>query len=269
MARVFLIGDPVSHSLSPAMQNAAFAALGLAHRYELMRLTAEGVTGFLASAMRGDDVLGANVTIPHKEIVAPHLDGVEETARRIGAVNTIFKRDGQLRGENTDVDGFAGALTGSGVDVAGRRVLVLGAGGAARACVDHLGRTGAVLTIWNRTPARAQDLFALAGTVRRPPALAIGQIGDISRFDVVVNATSLGMHGEDALAGVDLPSSTAVADVVATADETPLIARARASGCVVVDGLLMLLHQGTRAFELWTGREAPIDVMRAALPRAV
>jgi shikimate dehydrogenase len=99
--------------------------------------------------------------------------------------------------------------------------------------------------------------------------LAIGQIGDISRFDVVVNATSLGMHGEDALAGVDLPSSTAVADVVATADETPLIARARASGCVVVDGLLMLLHQGTRAFELWTGREAPIDVMRAALPRAV
>ncbi len=276
MARVFLIGDPVSHSLSPAMQNAAFAAMGLPHRYELRRLRAEEVAEFLGSAMRGADVLGANVTIPHKEIVAPHLDGVEETARRIGAVNTIFKRDGKLWGENTDVDGFAGALAERGVDVAERRVLVLGAGGAAKACVHHLLRAGAAVSLANRSPERATSLIetfhnALPSRSEAGDSVGVANwpLQDLVRYHVVVNATSLGMHGEDALTGLDLPSSTVVVDVVATAQETPLIARARASGCVAVDGLLMLLHQGTRAFRLWTERDAPIDVMRAALPRAV
>lgn len=275
MARVFLIGDPVAHSLSPAMQNAAFEALGLPHTYELLRVPAAEVAAAVAG-LREDDALGANVTIPHKEIVAEHLDGVEETARRIGAVNTIFKRGGALWGDNTDAGGFTDALTERGVNVEDRRVLVLGAGGAARSCVYQLARAGASTVIAGRTWDRARDLAAsilpalpkgtLAGHdlgVRRWP------VRDLNGLDVVVNATSLGLHGEDPLEGVVLPRSTAIVDVVATAQETPLVKRARGAGCVVVDGLLMLLHQGTRAFRLWTGVEAPVDVMRAALPRKV
>lgn len=275
MARVLLLGDPVAHSLSPAMQNAAFAALGLPHRYELMRLPAEEVADFLRTVMRRDDVLGANVTIPHKEIVAPHLDGTLEAARRIGAVNTIFKRGGKLIGDNTDAGGFAGALAERHVDPSSRRVLVLGAGGAAKACIDQLFIGGAA-AVCVATRTNDQERFAaivraaMSTAGRRASLEPVGwPIRDLSGYEIVVNATPLGMHGESALEGLTLPRSLAVADVVATAAETPLIARARAAGCVAVDGLLMLLHQGTRAFQLWTEREAPIDVMRATLPRAV
>jgi shikimate dehydrogenase len=259
VATAYLIGDPVAHSLSPAMQNAAFAALGLPHRYELMRVGADGLAAAV-ERVRREDVLGANVTIPHKERVGRSLDAIEETAQRIGAVNTLFKRAGTLRGDNTDGPGFADALAEKGVDVGGRTVLLLGAGGAARACLDHLARAGARVCIADRSPERARALGA---------ALVAWPVRSLDGFEVVVNATALGLHGEDTLDGVDLPPELVVADVVATAQETPLVARARASGCVAVDGLIMLLHQGARAFRLWTGVDAPVSAMRAALPRAV
>lgn len=265
MARVVLIGDPVSHSLSPAMQNAAFAALGLPHRYELMRVTADALPEAIAS-LRADDLLGANVTIPHKERIDKHLDRVLDTAHQIGAVNTIFKLNGRLAGDNTDAGGFTDALAERGVDVAGKRVLLMGAGGAARACFHQLRRANAAITVTGRSQAKVVSMvgsFTDVVVIEAWPPLRID-----SR-DVVVNATSLGMHGESVLDGVELPRSTAIVDVVATAEETPLVTRARASGCVVVDGLLMLLHQGTRSFRLWTGLEAPVEVMRAALPRRV
>jgi len=271
MASLFLIGDPVAHSLSPAMQNAAFAALGLPHRYELLRVTAADLAGAI-QRVRRDDVLGANVTIPHKEQVGRHLDAIEDAARRIGAVNTIFKRPGALRGDNTDAGGFADALRELDVDVAGMRVLLLGAGGAARACADHLIRAGAHVAIANRTRERAEALAAALpamagadgsfGVLARPPRSLDG-------YDAVVNATSLGLHGEDALEGVALSRELTVMDVVATTEVTPLVRRARAAGCVAVDGLIMLLHQGARAFRLWTGLDAPLGAMRAALPREV
>lgn len=271
MASLYLIGDPVAHSLSPAMQNAAFAAMGLPHRYELMRVPADDM-GEAVRRVRRDDVLGANVTIPHKERIGSFLDAIEDTAQRIGAVNTLFKRGGALRGDNTDAGGFADALAEMDVDVAGARVLLLGAGGAAKACADHLIRSRAHVVIANRTPARIEALKAALpamvgagrsfGAMWPPPRSLEG-------YDVVVNATSLGLHGEDPLEGIDLARALTVVDVIATADETPLIRRAKRSGCVAVDGLLMLLHQGTRAFRLWTGLDAPVAAMRAALPRAV
>jgi len=270
MATLYLIGDPVAHSLSPAMQNAAFAALGLPHRYELLRTPADEL-GVVVDRLRRDDVLGANVTIPHKERVGSLLDQIEDTARRIGAVNTIFKRGGALRGDNTDSGGFADALAEKDVEVRGRRVLLLGAGGAARACADHLIREGAHVVIANRTPERAR---ALAEAI---PAMvgaghSFGTLSPAPRslddYDVIVNATSLGLHGEDALDGIALRPDIAIVDVIATADETPLVRRAREAGCVVVDGLGMLLHQGVRAFRLWTGLDAPLAAMRAALPRS-
>ena len=269
MADVFIIGDPVAHSLSPAMQNAAFAALGLPHRYGLMRVGAPDLPGAI-QRVRGQGTLGANVTIPHKEKVGRFLDGIDETARRIGAVNTLYKRGGELRGDNTDAGGFSDALAEKGVDVRGRRVLLLGAGGAARACAHELIRAGAHVTIANRGRERLDALMAalpaMVGTGHSYGALTPPP-RSLDGYDVVVNATSLGLHGEDALEGIELRSGVAVVDIVATADETPVVRRAREAGCIAVDGLLMLLHQGTRAFRLWTGLDAPLAAMRAALPR--
>ena len=271
MATLYIIGDPVAHSMSPAMQNAAFAAMGLPHRYELLRTPADDLAGAV-ERLRRDDILGANVTIPHKERIGRLLDNVEETARRIGAVNTIFKRGGRLRGDNTDAGGFSDALREKGVEVSGRRVLLLGAGGAARACADQLIRLGAQLVIANRSQERLDELVA-AVPAMVGPGHSVGALSPAPRsldgYDVVVNATSLGLHDEDALDGVPLRPDLAVVDIVATKDETPLVRRARETGCVVVDGLIMLLHQGVRAFRLWTGVDAPIAAMRAALPRAV
>lgn len=258
------------------MHNAAFAALRLPHRYEALAVSAKDLGEIVRKVLRQDDVLGANVTIPHKEQVGEHLDEITETGRRIGAVNTIYKKEGRLVGDNTDVAGFAEALAENGLDVAGKRVLVLGAGGAAKACVDHLLRAGALIYLANRTPERATGLVeAMHGAL--PAGSRAGHafeavawpVTDLGGYDVVVNSTSLGLHSEDPLAGVDLPSSTAVVDIIGTSVEVPLVRRARAAGCVVVDGLLILLYQGVSAFRLWTGRDAPVEVMRAALPRAV
>jgi shikimate dehydrogenase len=273
VARVLLLGDPVAQSLSPAMQNAAFAAVGLPHRYELMRVTADDLPDAIAS-LRGDAFLGANVTIPHQERIAEHLDAVDDHARRLGAINTIYKRDGRLVGANTDAPGFADALAERGVQAREARVLVLGAGGAAKACVDRLLALGARVTIAARRSDPERDRGILRGVMTSAARGATLDFGgwpprDLAGFAAVVNATPLGLHGEDALEGVDLPSSVTVIDIVATANETPLLRRAREAGCPLVDGLLMLLHQGARAFTLWTGRAAPVDAMRAALPRRV
>lgn len=266
MATAWLFGHPVAHSLSPAMHNAAFRALGLPHRYEALDVPPAEIAGAV-ERLRAAGALGANVTVPHKLAVMEFLDALADDAREIGAVNTIV-RDGsgrsvRLVGHNTDRHGFVAALAEAGVDVAGLRALVLGAGGAARSAVPALVAGGARVTIANRTRARAVDLAA---------AGAIGVSGwpeDLAGWDLIVNATSLGLHDEDPLAGVALPASLVVYDLVPTARETPLVRRARGAGCRVVDGLAMLLHQAAKSFTLWTGENAPMDEMRAALPRRV
>ena len=265
---MFLIGDPVSHSLSPAMQNAAFAAAGLPHRYGLMQVSASDLPQAV-QRIRDAASLGANVTIPHKERIGQLLDGIDETAKRIGAVNTLFKQGDRLRGDNTDAGGFGDGLREAHVDVHGSRVLLLGAGGAAKACAYELVRSRAHVQVTNRTFGRIETMLAGLHEVGHSFGAMWPPPRSLKGYDMVVNATSLGLHGEDALEGIELPESITVVDVVATAHETPLIRRAKASGCVVVDGLLMLLHQGARAFRLWTGLDAPIAAMRAALPREV
>lgn len=265
--RALLIGHPVEHSLSPAMHDAAFAALGLPHRYELRDVTAERLREAVAG-LRADDVLGANVTVPYKEDVARLLDALADDAARIGAVNTVVRDRTRLVGHNTDAHGFAAATRDAGGAslFAGKRVLLLGSGGAARACASALADAREI-RVANRTPRRAErllrDLAIANGRVVPWPASA----GALD-VDAVVNATTLGLHGEDPLRGLPLPPC--VVDIVPTAAETPLVARARrAHHTVVVDGLAMLLHQAARAFELWTGQRAPLEVMRAALPRRV
>ena len=265
--KVLLLGDPVAHSLSPAMQNAAIRAAGIDAVYEARRVSPAQL-GTVVAELHEEPYLGANVTIPYKEAVLGLVDERTEEVERIGAANTLLRRGRKLTAANTDARGFGAALDERHVDVEGGRVLVLGAGGAARACVIELQRRKAAgIELANRSAARAErlvaDLGGRGGNVRAvewPSRL---------RYALVVNTTPLGMHGEDPLAGLALVPPLIVFDLVPTATETPLLRRSRAEGCETVDGLLMLLHQAAASFELWTGRGAPLEVMRAALPRAI
>ena len=274
MATVYLFGHPVAHSLSPAMHNAAFLALGLPHRYEARDVEPDRLEDFV-EALRKDNVLGANVTIPHKERALRFIDDAGQDARRVGAVNTIVRRGGRLIGENTDVYGFERAISeprpGPRKLFAGETVMVLGAGGAARACAVVLLQRGNEVRIANCSRQRAEQLVAgIEVDGRRPSAVLWPTAEDLAAVDGVVNATPLGLHGEDPLAGFEIREGLRVVDLVPTATVTPLVKRARAvKNVVVVDGLLVLLYQAARSFAMWTGREAPLAVMRAALPRPI
>lgn len=253
------------------MHNAAFASLGLDWCY--LALPVE--PGRLGEALRGLLALGfagANVTVPHKREVMAHLDLVGEAARAIGAVNTVIVREGQLWGENTDWLGFLAALREAGFEPAGRRGLVLGAGGAARAVVYALASVGAEVTVCNRSAERAEEMVrGLAGSVPGA-ALRVGameSLGEAAQVaDLLVNATPLGMWPETGVspwpAALPLPSHLAVCDLVYNPLQTALLAQAQAVGAGAVDGLGMLVQQGAAAFEMWTGRRPPVEVMRRA-----
>lgn len=273
MSIVYLLGHPVAHSLSPLMQNAAFAALGLDHRYETLDVAPGELPAALERIRNDAGVLGANVTVPHKEAVMRLVEAHDGEAARAGAVNTISKRSGprdatSLQGWNTDGLGFDRALRDAGITVAAKRVLVLGAGGAARAIVPVLVRGLAEVTIANRDRARAERLaqtFPTAGGAWRPAVVDWSAAWSVAGPDIVVNATSLGLNGEDPLAGVALPARLVVIDLVPTAADTPLVARARAAGCEVLNGLPMLVHQAALAFTIWTNEPPPLGAMRSAI----
>lgn len=263
MSRVLLLGHPVAHSLSPQMHNAAFAALGLRHRYEAVDVPPDALSRTV-DALRRDDTLGANVTIPHKESALRLVDEASDEARATGALNTIVRRGSRLIGHNTDIYGFEQAIAEIGPGDA----LVLGAGGAARACALVLLRQGRRVFVASRSRARAEDVSRALTVEGRHPEVVAWPSGRDLAAPIVVNATPLGMYGEDPLRGMTLPPF--VVDIVPMAEETPLVRRAReAQHVTVVDGLSMLLHQAARSFELWTGVPAPLEAMRAALPRPV
>lgn len=270
---VGLIGWPVEHSLSPAMHNAAFAALGLNWHYSLLP-TPPGAVKATLTRLKKRGYRGVNVTVPHKQAVMSYLDEIADSARAIGAVNTIVIQEGRLIGYNTDADGFLAALQEAGFEPAGRRALVLGAGGAARAVVYALARAGCSVAIYNRTVRRAAQLAHhmqnqnLRSPVTWVPITATLADLELSGFDLLVNATSVGMWPQsDASPWPDwlpMPSHWTVYDLVYNPLETRLLAQARAAGARAVGGLGMLIHQGALAFKMWTGVTAPIEVMRAA-----
>lgn len=268
-----VIGYPVSHSLSPVMHNAAFGHLGIDAVYVAFHVAPKSVATAVA-AVRDLALLGANITVPHKESILSHLDSISARARRVGAVNTIVPRRGKLLGENTDVPGFQRALEDEDVELAGRRVLLLGAGGAARAVALALRDAGVSrVVIANRTINRAQSLARDFSSKRtRMEAISLPEaaaLGDPEQFDLVVNSTSLGLTGGSF---PDVPferfsESTLFYDLIPRRS-TPFLEAARSAQRRAVDGLGMLLHQGAVAFELWTGQPAPVDVMRRALRQA-
>lgn len=270
-----IIGDPVAHSLSPRLHNAAFEALGLDYVYVPFPVRAAEV-GAAVLGLAGLGCRGANVTIPHKGAVLPYLDEVTGDARLVEAVNTVVVEGGRLHGYNTDVEGVRGALAEvAGDSLHGEPALVLGAGGAARAAALALARMGAALTIVNRSPAAAARLVdlltaAAPGTSCRWQVLSALTAADVAGHRVVVNATSLGMPGEGKVPAPLADTVTAgqiVFDAVYTAGPTDLLAAAQARGATVVDGLEMLLRQAAEAFTLWTGVPAPLEVMRHAVRR--
>jgi shikimate dehydrogenase len=261
-----LLGDPVAHSLSPAMQNAAFRAAGLDGVYVSLRVGEEDLEGLLRGIARAGG--GGNVTLPHKARAARAVERPLPAVVRTGACNTFWLEDGGIHGDNTDVEGFRRALrTLLGQPPEGARVLLLGAGGAARAVVHALVEDG-VEGIWirNRSPARAEALARELGEGRA--WLAEGSPQALPPMDVVVNATRLGLHPGDPfpLAPHDLPPGDPVClDLVYAPDETPWVRAVRPLGLRAADGREMLVQQGAAAFERWWGREAPVEVMRRAL----
>jgi shikimate dehydrogenase len=270
MKRAGIIGHPVAHSLSPVFQGAAFAACGLDVIYERWDTPLETL-GVRVASVRWPEVLGANVTVPHKEAVLPFIDELGGLSARIGAVNTLVNREGRLFGFNTDGPGFVAALRNEiGYDCAGRSFLLLGAGGAARGIAFALlDARAASVTIQNRSLDRAQrlarDLDGVGGTVGvLTPADPWGT------YHAVVNTTSVGMHGGPDPAGVPVPldqlgGAPLVVDIVYAPEVTPLLRDASARGLKTFGGLPMLVYQGALAFELWTGVTAPVEVMFDAI----
>jgi shikimate dehydrogenase len=247
-----VLGFPVGHSRSPAMMNAAFAELGLDWRYLHLPVPPE-LFAETVRALPGSGYRGANVTIPHKLAAHEVADELSEAAGAIGAVNTLsFEANGRIAGDNTDAGGLIDALGAERPSSA----LVLGAGGAARAAVWALRETGAEVTVWNRTPERARrlaDEFGVAHAERPGSA------------ELLVNATSIGLARSDPLDRLPLVEAATVVDLVYGSEPTELVRCARGRGVRVIDGLEILVRQGARSFELWTGRAAPVETMRRAV----
>lgn len=267
---VAIVGDPVAHSRSPAMHNAAFRALGLDLAYVALRVSPESLRAAIGG-VRALGFAGLNVTVPHKQAIVPLLDRVTPRARAIGAVNTVVRRGRALEGDNTDAEGFLRSLSRLRFRARGRSVVILGAGGSARAVVWALAGAGAArIRILNRTPRRALSVAALArgrATVEVGPLESAAEPAVVEGADLVVNCTSLGLDGRSApsVAVEATPERCLFYDLVYGAAQTPFVRAARRRRRRAVDGKSMLVEQAAAAFRLWTGRRAPIETMSAAL----
>jgi shikimate dehydrogenase len=265
--KVGAVGWPIEHSISPAMHNAAFAALGMTDwLYDKIAIPPD-ILKLSLRELADHGYVGVNITVPHKE-AALALTRPDELARAVGAVNTIdFRR---RVGTNTDVIGFLSDLEAHGVNVPGQRVLLLGAGGAARAAAYGLAKAGVLLGIANRTPERAERLIADLGI--EADVLALSDVLDFAP-SLVVNCTSVGMHpkvDESPWPGDwSFPAGVTAYDMVYRPRRTRFLAQAEAAGGRAIGGLGMLVRQGAAAFKIWTGVEPPLDVMTQAAEQAL
>jgi len=270
-----IIGHPIGHSLSPVMHRAAADHLDLSLTYEPIDIPPGDLGRFMAD-LREAPIDGLNVTVPHKVAVMEYLDESSPEAGRIGAVNTIYRVDDELHGHNTDGYGFLASLQRNAkTSAAGKKIFVYGAGGAARAICDGLVFAGcAEMTIANRTARKAGALVSRLET-GGCGLKAIGYdsnnlVESVRSADIIVNTTSVGMEG---VAETELPASEhihegqLVVDIVYRPLETGLLRRAKDAGARTLDGLWMLVHQGAKSFELWTGQTFPVELARAALLR--
>jgi shikimate dehydrogenase len=273
--RLAVLGHPVAHSRSPAMHSAALEALGIADEwsYEAIDMPPDDFPE-LVVALEDEGFVGANVTIPHKSAALEVAHDASTAAQEIGAANTLSFRRGEIRADNTDASGLLAALA---EPPAGKRALVLGAGGSARAAAWALAGQGALVEVWNRTPERADQLVDSLGPSVGSDRGRLGAVGAdqaaSAEYELIVNCTAVGMPGTEGDAFRELPlrreglgEGMTVVDLVYAGGETELLRVARAAGASVVDGLEVLVRQGAESLRIWTGLEPPIEVMRAAAP---
>ncbi|MFW9801710.1 MAG: shikimate dehydrogenase [Candidatus Thorarchaeota archaeon] len=277
MKRVVIVGYPLGHSLSPVMHNAALTELGLddEFKYEAMPLSSNELRGFVESVRRRE-IEGASITIPHKTKVMTYLSTISSEGLAVGAVNTLHRKDGLVIGSNTDIQGFTEAIRENGLDPQGINAVILGAGGAARSVAYGLTEAGvARLGIFNRTVDAANRLASVMprGRLLKVRSGAKPTKDDLEHSDLLVNCTPVGMAGyspeESPIESSLLSSSVVVMDLVYNPLRTKLLMEADEAGCKTIDGVGMLVHQGAIAFQLWTGKKAPVEVMKDTVLRAL
>ncbi len=273
MKRVYLIGCPLGHSVSPAMHNAAFKALEMDWQYELLETPLERLSAAI-DRLRSEDCAGANVTVPYKSAVIGMLDDVTENARHIRAVNTIMNQNGKLLGDNTDGVGFITSLLENHIYPRNASIVILGAGGAACAISNTLASEGArEIIINNRNGARAAELADRLHERFPRLKIAVNWVDAVSDTNILINATSLGMSPN--IVDSPLPRDrrvspgTVVVDLVYNPLETKFMSDAKHVGARTIGGLGMLIHQGAAAFKMWTNREPPLEVMHHAASQAL
>jgi shikimate dehydrogenase len=266
-----VIGDPIEHTLSPTIHNAAFNHLKLDFVFLAFRVKATELENAIRG-MRGLGIHGLNVTMPHKGTVIAYLDMVDSTVKFLGSANTILNKNGKLSGFNTDGAGALKALRENGINLSGKKVVLLGAGGAAKAIAFSLAKEVGELVVLNRAAEKAKKLAEalelalnkkVVGGALSPDTIA----ENLQDSDVLINATSVGMHPEADQSIVPpqlLRSDLTMMDIVYNPVETKLAKAAKAAGAKVISGVEMLIYQGAASFEIWTGRSAPIEVMRLA-----
>jgi shikimate dehydrogenase len=264
-----IIGDPIEHSISPAMHNAAFEKTGLDYLYVPFQVRKEDLRQAI-EGVRALNIRGLNVTIPHKVAVIPYLDEIDTLAEDIGAVNTIVNEDGYLKGYNTDATGFLQALKAFKIRPERKKVVILGAGGAARAISFILADRSSLLTLLNRHLSPAQKIADNLGNLFRTAVIAQELNREnleaaLSEADILVNTTSVGMkpfNNQSPVPVTLLSPNQVVFDAVYNPWKTKLLRGAEKRGVQVISGLEMLVWQGAKAFELWTGQPAPVEIMR-------
>lgn len=275
----YLLGYPVGHSMSAVMHNAAFEELSLKYRYDLRGLSPAKLGAFMTGEMRDQSVRGANVTIPHKMAVIEYLDEVDREALAIGAVNTIVNEDGSLKGYNTDGRGAIRALEEAYGKLEGVKVVIIGAGGAARAIGYHLSAKAGRITILNRTLGRAEGLAAHLSSMPEcnasvePTSLRRSDLEEaLKEADILINTTPVGMTPDVESTPVDgslIRPGTLVFDTVYNPLRTKLLQEAEEAGARTLSGLRMLVYQGAAAFRLWTGLEPPVEFMYDAVTKVL
>ena len=267
-----IIGDPIEHTMSPAMHNAAFYKLGLDYVFVPFLVKKEGLRQAI-DGVRGLNIRGLGVTIPHKVAVMQYLDQVDDLAQKIGAVNILVNDNGILTGYNTDAGGFLRALLERGIEPKGKMVAILGAGGASRAISFVLAERGANLIILNRTWDKAIELAdrvarSFGNKIEALPLDKENLTKALGRADIMMNCTNVGMHphvSETLVTANQLKSDMIVFDTVYNPIKTQLLKEAEKAGATTISGVEMLVWQGVLAFEMWTRHKAPVEVMREAV----
>lgn len=263
---VGIFGDPIEHTLSPIIHNAAFRELKIDYCYVPFLVKREKLKE-ATEAIRALNMVGVNITVPHKEAVIEYLDELSDEAKFIGAVNTILNEGGKLIGYNTDSYGFVKSLKEEGIELNDKNILLLGAGGAAKAVAYGVLREGANLFVFNRTHSKAYSLRESFNSIGKVEVLEKLDRDKIEYFQIVINSTSLGLKKEDPMPIHPSYLSNRHIYIDLIYFETPLMKEAAKRGAKVISGLGMLLWQAVRAFEIWTKRVAPVEVMTKILKK--